>query len=102
MGKGKNKNKKKFWRKRNFHKKKDEKDKSCPMGKKKCRCCLCQEEGHYANECPKKKNSEKTQVLKLAYNLGYEPIEDSDMDQEADNIYVFSSDSESEDVENSE
>ncbi|KAJ0776987.1 putative transcription factor interactor and regulator CCHC(Zn) family [Helianthus annuus] len=29
-----------------------EKRKVCPQGKKKCRCWICSEEGHYANECP--------------------------------------------------
>nr|KAJ0227912.1 hypothetical protein LSAT_V11C100050250 [Lactuca sativa] len=30
---------------------------SCPQGKKKCRCWICNEEGHYANECPNRKNT---------------------------------------------
>nr|KAJ0188708.1 hypothetical protein LSAT_V11C900505850 [Lactuca sativa] len=30
---------------------------SCPQGKKKCRCWICSEEGHYANECPNRKNT---------------------------------------------
>ncbi|GJZ08901.1 coat protein [Tanacetum coccineum] len=36
--------------------------------------------GHYANICPKKREKKETEVLKMAYNLGYEPLEDSDID----------------------
>ncbi|CAN1144902.1 hypothetical protein LINPERHAP2_LOCUS14375, partial [Linum perenne] len=50
----------------------------CPKGKTNCRCWLCNEEGHYANKCPKKnKNDKKQEVLRLAYDYGFEPIEES-------------------------
>jgi len=47
------------------------KRKTCPRGKKSCTCWLCHEEGHYANECPKKDNPKKN-VLHAIYALGYE------------------------------
>lgn len=53
------------------------KQKLCPKGKKNCRCWLCNEEGHYSNECPnKKKYPEKVKVLQEIYYIGYEPVED--------------------------
>jgi hypothetical protein len=35
---------------------------------------LCHEEGHYANECPKKENQKKN-ILHAIYQIGYESIE---------------------------
>lgn len=53
------------------------KQKFCPKDKKNCRCWLCNEEGHYSNECPnKKKYPEKVKVLQEIYYIGYEPVED--------------------------
>ena len=43
------------------------------------------------NECPKKgKKKEETQILKIAYDLGYDPIEDSDVDLDIE-IYGYTS-----------
>ncbi|CAH1450662.1 unnamed protein product [Lactuca virosa] len=87
----KDKNKKKyksFWKKKKrrfspgkyFKKSSKEtpkKNTSCPQGKKKCRCWICNEEGHYANECPnKKKHPTKVKVLQTANNGGYEALEE--------------------------
>lgn len=49
--------------------------KYCPKGKKNCRCWKCQEEGHYANECPQN-DKYKDNKLKMIYSIGYEPIEE--------------------------
>ncbi|CAH1435989.1 unnamed protein product [Lactuca virosa] len=87
----KEKNKKKyksFWKKKKrrfspgkyFKKSSKEtpkKNNSCPQGKKKCRCWICNEEGHYANECPnRKKYPDKVKVLQATNNGGYEAIEE--------------------------
>ncbi|CAH1428738.1 unnamed protein product [Lactuca virosa] len=87
----KDKNKKKyksFWKKKKrrfspgkyFKKSSKEtpkKNTSCPQGKKKCRCWICNEEGHYANECPnRKKYPDKVKVLQAANNGGYEALEE--------------------------
>ena len=46
-------------------------------GKKNCRCWICNEEGHYANECPnRKKHDEKARMLETVYSLGFLPIEE--------------------------
>nr|KAJ0190255.1 hypothetical protein LSAT_V11C800404760 [Lactuca sativa] len=50
---------------------------SCPQGKKKCGCWICNEEGHYTNECPnRKKYPDKVMVLQTANNGGYEALEE--------------------------
>nr|KAJ0185822.1 hypothetical protein LSAT_V11C900505860 [Lactuca sativa] len=50
---------------------------SCPQRKKKCRCWICNEQGHYANECPnRKKYPDKVKVLQTANNGGYEALEE--------------------------
>ena len=55
----------------------NEKQKFCPKGKKNCRCWICNEEGHYANECPnRKKQDGKARMLEQVYSLGFIPIED--------------------------
>ncbi|CAH1443991.1 unnamed protein product [Lactuca virosa] len=87
----KDKNKKKyksFWKKkkRRFSpgkyfkkslKETPKKNTSCPQGKKKDRCWICNEEGHYANECPnRKKYPDKVKVLQAANNGGYEALEE--------------------------
>ena len=83
-------NKKKY-----FRKKKQTPQKYCSKGKKKCVCWLYSEEGHYANECPKKNEKENkdrmkviNEVLKI-HNL--EPLEDELSNMEY-NIYEYSSD----------
>jgi hypothetical protein len=45
--------------------------------------------------CPKKTKKEKeTNLLKIAYDLGYEPIEDSGIDSDID-IYAYTTDTDS-------
>ncbi|GKB62878.1 enzymatic polyprotein [Tanacetum coccineum] len=53
-------------------------------------CCEMQSDivGHYANTCPKKGEKKETEVLKVAYDLGYEPLEDSDIDSDIE-IYAY-------------
>nr|WPF45133.1 coat protein [Hibiscus soymovirus] len=75
------------------------KNKYCPSGKKNCRCWLCQEEGHYANECPNKdKYKNKNNKLKMIFALGFEPIEENiQTDEEIDfDLYSLESETESE------
>lgn len=84
------KGERKYFRNRKQYKKKY---KYCPNNKPKkdCKCWICHEIGHYANECPKKgKKKEETQILKIAYDLGYDPIEDSDVDSDIE-IYGYTS-----------
>lgn len=80
--------KKKFFKKKKkpfkpgkFFKKKDEKSskaKFCPKKKKNCRCWICSEEGHYANECPNRNDySHKVKILQEAELQGYVPIEEN-------------------------
>ncbi|KAL8237664.1 hypothetical protein R6Q59_018745 [Mikania micrantha] len=58
-----NKKKRKFKAGKYFTKKKDE-QKICPQCKKKCRCWICSEQGHYANECPNRhKFPEKVKLI---------------------------------------
>nr|WNO44374.1 Capsid protein [Dahlia mosaic virus] len=82
-----------------FFKKKpkgDEKPKKnfCPQGKKKCRCWICSEEGHYANECPSRKSyPEKVSLLQEAHDHNFYPVEDEYDDYL--NIYVVTTDDES-------
>ncbi|XP_035845941.1 uncharacterized protein LOC118479229 [Helianthus annuus] len=77
----KTKTKKRFWKskKRKFSPGKyfsKEKPKVCPQGKKKCRCWICSEEGHYANECPnRQKFPEKIKFILEAEIEGYFPSE---------------------------
>ncbi|XP_074360256.1 uncharacterized protein LOC141700375 [Apium graveolens] len=67
----------KYFKKKSSKKFSNDKKKFCPKGKKNCRCWICNEEGHYANECPnRKKNDDKVQMLEQVYSLGYIPIED--------------------------
>ncbi|TYI71695.1 hypothetical protein E1A91_D07G006900v1 [Gossypium mustelinum] len=71
------------------YKKKDD----CPRGKKSCKCWLCKEEGHYANECPSRKQYNKTyrEILNV-YKLGYEPLESEPDDY--DSVYESTTDEE--------
>ena len=105
----KDKSKKKskaFWKKKKrrfspgkyFHKTpKETNNTSCPQGKKKCRCWICNEEGHYANECPnRKKYPDKIKVLQTANNRGYEALEEEyEGIQHVFKIYVDTSSSSS-------
>ncbi|GJS63217.1 hypothetical protein Tco_0252638 [Tanacetum coccineum] len=47
---------------------------------------------HYANTCPKRGEKKETEVLKIAYDLGYEPLEDSDIDSDIE-IYAYTNSS---------
>lgn len=98
------KKKKRFSKGKYFQKSKDlnkkSKDKSCPQGKKKCRCWICNEEGHYANECPnRRKYPEKVHILQCADQEGLIPLEEEYIDIQ--NVYLFISEDES-DTSNSE
>ncbi|GJU93346.1 hypothetical protein Tco_1318102 [Tanacetum coccineum] len=43
---------------------------------------------HYANNFPKKGKKKETEIVKVAYDLGYEPLEDSDIDSDIE-IYAY-------------
>lgn len=92
--------KKKFYKKKSFKrfkkkftpgkyfKKPTGKAKFCPKGKKNCRCWICSEEGHYANECPNRKQyPEKVKLLEIAHHNGLEPLEEIYSDYEE--VYCF-------------
>lgn len=81
-------NRKQFKNKRKF----------CPQNKKNCKCWLCDETGHYANECSKSSNyKDKREILKLLWTEGFEPVEDKKHEPLEDVTYVIiTSDSESE------
>lgn len=87
------KNKRTFFKKkRSFRQSKD----PCPKGKgPNCRCWLCNETGHYANNCPnrtnQKVNSEKIKMLELAYSFKLEPVEESDL-SDTESIYEIETD----------
>jgi hypothetical protein len=69
-------NQRKYWKNKN-------KQKYCPKGKKQCKCWICQEEGHYANECPNKnKKQEKVKLLNQLAQVNLEPIEDDIISEE--------------------
>nr|WNH14478.1 coat protein [Physostegia virginiana caulimovirus 2] len=83
--KKKSKKLRRVWKKRKnkfspgkyFFDKKTKKPNFCPAGKKKCRCWICTEEGHYANECPNRnKHSEKVKILEERLDKGFYPVED--------------------------
>ncbi|AAA50239.1 putative major capsid protein [Peanut chlorotic streak virus] len=84
---------------RKGYSKQQNKQKTCPRGKKTCRCWICQEEGHYANECPNRKiNQKKDKYVRMLYSVGYEPIEeDYETDESLDfDIYSLTSETDSE------
>ncbi|KAL1176049.1 hypothetical protein V6Z11_A04G132000 [Gossypium hirsutum] len=70
--------KKKGFRKKGRHKRKNsydelrdnnyrdsnKKQQDCPRKKKDCRCWLCKEEGHYANECPQRYKKENNKIIR--------------------------------------
>lgn len=58
---------------------------------KKCTCFICKEQGHYANECPKR-SKQNIKLLAEVDNYGFEPIE-SDIESEY-SIYSASINSE--------
>lgn len=89
-----NKGERKYFRNRKKYKQKyQSKTNYCPSNKKDCKCWICQEDGHKAYECLKKTKGEKeTNLLKIAYDLGYEPIKDLDIDSDID-IYAYTTNS---------
>ena len=65
---------------KNYYKEKEKKamdnEKYFPQGKKNCKCCLCHEICHYANECPNKKSYKKeVKYLNQINSIGLVPIE---------------------------
>ncbi|AAM53127.1 ORFIV [Mirabilis mosaic virus] len=94
------KTKRKFAPSKYFKRKSSKKDKNprknfCPQGKKKCRCWICSEEGHYANECPNRsKNPERVKILIKGYQQDYEPVED--MYEGTLHVYSYEYDTDSE------
>ncbi|KAL2493318.1 Uncharacterized protein Adt_28946 [Abeliophyllum distichum] len=97
--------KKKFFRKRKFFKKKPEnskgktdkskmdKKKFCPKNKKNCRCWLCNETGHYANECPARiQNEDRVKTLETFDRYGFYPVEDP---SDTESLYYLETSSES-------
>ncbi|UJT32102.1 coat protein [Soymovirus malvae] len=85
------KSRKRFFKKKTKPYKKHRRSRAqdCPTGKKSCRCWLCQEEGHYANECPKKaQKPEGLKALRMAYDIGYIPVE-SDIDTDSSDIEIY-------------
>ena len=79
---------------------------TCPTKKKDCRCWYCNEDGHYANECPKKKTTSGKKLLRLIQETDlhfiqpYDQISDTDDDfyelQEESDSSISSSTNESE------
>ncbi|GKE02889.1 hypothetical protein Tco_1390872, partial [Tanacetum coccineum] len=47
---------------------------------------------HYVTTCPKKGEKNETEVLKVAYDLEYEALEDSDIDSDIE-IYAYTNSS---------
>ena len=76
---------------------KDKKNDYCPNKKENCKCWYCQEEGHYANECPKKKDKKDlTKQIEIAKSCFMEPLEESDDNLDYIFEYVSETDSETE------
>ncbi|KAL2460949.1 orf y [Abeliophyllum distichum] len=72
---------------------KDTVKKFCPQNKKNCRCWLCNESGHYANECPARLgNEDRVRLLTTFEKEGFYPVEDPD---DTENLYYITTDSES-------
>lgn len=71
-----------------FKPSRDNKEKFCPKGKKNCRCWICSEQGHYANECPNKKdNPNQVFLLEEILSKGLVPIEDEYLGEH--HVYEF-------------
>nr|WCL16044.1 coat protein [Chrysanthemum yellow edge associated virus 2] len=81
-----------FRRRRDTNKKYTKNQKYCPNKKKDCKCWLCKEDGHYANECPKRKTKDVAKPIIDMFNFAtsenLEPIEDSDFDTD-DELYLI-------------
>ncbi|KAL2486490.1 Uncharacterized protein Adt_31246 [Abeliophyllum distichum] len=97
--------KKKFFRKKKFFKKKPEdskgktdkskkdKKKFCPKNKKNCRCWLCNETEHYANECPARiQNEDRVKLLQTFDRYGFHPVEDP---SDTESLYYLETNSDS-------
>ena len=82
---------KKYYKKNKYKKKLYKKHKSKRKSKantpKKCKCWLCNEEGRYANECPKRK---KANIKMFEDFNDLELITDSEDISENDSIYYLS------------
>lgn len=64
------------------------KAKICPKGKKNCRCWICSEEGHYANECPNRRQfPNQVKLIEIAKINELEPIEE--IYEGYEDIYTF-------------
>ncbi len=95
--KPKNNSKRPTFRRKRSNKPNNDKNASfCPKGKKSCKCWVCKEEGHYANECPNRK--QQAQKLEALYAIGLEPIESEVSDNDSlyevefkvENAYFYS------------
>lgn len=76
----------KYFKKREI--KPSEKEKFCPKGKKNCRCWICSEEGHYANECPNRKiYPNKVKFLEEIQELRSDLIPVEDIYDESCRVY---------------
>nr|AFL90603.2 coat protein [Blueberry red ringspot virus]AFL90604.2 coat protein [Blueberry red ringspot virus]AJM71346.1 coat protein [Blueberry red ringspot virus] len=74
--------------------------KYCPKGKKDCKCWICQEDGHYANECPNKdKRRDKVKLLEQLSQVNLEPIENDIISEEE--LWYLQTDEESEEENSS-
>ncbi|KAL2504725.1 coat protein [Abeliophyllum distichum] len=97
--------KKKYFRRKKFFKKstndrrkdkkgKTDKKKFCPQNKKNSRCWLCNETGHYTNECPARiGNEDRVKLLNTFEKQGFYPVEDS---SDTESLYYLETSSESE------
>ncbi|KAL2455489.1 Uncharacterized protein Adt_47254 [Abeliophyllum distichum] len=74
--------------------------KFCPQNKKNCRCWLCNESGHYANECPARLgNEDRVRLLTEIERKGFYPVEDP---SDTESLYYMITASESESTDSSE
>lgn len=62
------------YKKRRYFRKRKPERKYCPTGSTSCRCWLYNEEGHYANNCPNRKEKGKgdTKETPKKYEKGFE------------------------------
>jgi hypothetical protein len=89
---------KKYFKKRNWNKK------FKPRNIKKCRCFICNEEGHIAPQCPKKKDRQNIKTLRIYEKFQddsyIEPIEYfEDLSSECSSIYELDTSSSEEEYE---